>query len=133
MEHLKSEDFAVEVGFLLPSPALRCRLLATKEVAEVIAALVGGTLTEETIRSFVSPLMKDLRPGHIFPHDLALAALAVVLETQTTEFAQEYLHDLAGLELAEMSTSIRIAKQCLLQRQRFHPLNHLPKVDLASP
>jgi hypothetical protein len=57
--------------------------------------------------------MNDLRRGECFPHDLALAALAVALEYRPTPFAKEYLRDLSRLRLAEMSTSVRLAQECL--------------------
>jgi hypothetical protein len=116
LERLKSEDFALTVGFLVPSPALGGKLRATREVQEVIAALAEGRLTDEEVRAFVSMLLADLRQGERFAHDLALAALAVALEGRTTALAQEYLQELADLERAEMSTSIRVARECLRQR-----------------
>ena len=47
---------------------------------------------------------------------MALAALAVVLERRTTEFAEEFLLDLAKLKLAEMPLCIRVARECVKHR-----------------
>src|SRR5216683_4171443 len=93
LERLKSDEFAFTVGFLVPSLALRGKLGAMKEVENVVAAIAGGELSEDTLRHFVSTLMKELRKGERFPYDLALAALAVALEGRATKFAQEYLQD----------------------------------------
>jgi hypothetical protein len=116
LEQLKSESFAVAVGFLLPSPALRHVLKHQSEVQEIEDALNAGAMSDETIRAFVSRCMSELRRGERFPYDLALAALAVVLEYRPTVFAEEYLHDLSRLKLAEMGSSIRVAQECLRHR-----------------
>jgi hypothetical protein len=116
LEWLKSEDFAVSVGFLLPPPALRRTLAATREVQEITRALAEGDITEEMIRKFVSSLLSDLHKGERFPHDLALAALAVALENSPLNVAVEFLRDLSTLQLAEMSVSIRVARECLKHR-----------------
>lgn len=113
LERLKTEDFAVSVGFLVPPLALRARLQAAQEVQNAISALAQGNLTEDAIRAFVSTLMGDLHPGQRFAHDLAVAALAVVLESSPTDFARATLQELADLQLAEMTTSIRVARECL--------------------
>jgi hypothetical protein len=133
LERLKSEEYAVEVGFLLPSRALRHRLLMTREVADLIEALADGAISEDTIRRFVAVLMADLRRGECFPHDLALAALAVVLESRPTDFAGEYLHDLAHLQLAEMGTSIRVARECLKHRGRSLTVNQTRSYSFTAP
>ena len=116
LERLKSEDFDLSVGFLLPPRALRSQLQARQEVQDVIAALVNGGLKEHTVREFVTSLMGDFQNGERLPHDLTLAALAVALETRPTEFAREYLQDLADLDVAEMSSSIHVARECLKRR-----------------
>ena len=116
LDRLKSDEFALSVGFLSTSRPLRRFLRKTDEVAAIRNALSERALTDETIRSFVSNLMSDLRRGERFPHELALAALAVVVETRPTEFAEEFLHDLSALRLSEMSLCIRVARECLTHR-----------------
>ncbi len=116
LERLKSDEFALSVGFLCTAGPLRRFLRKTEDVAGIQRALRQGAITEETIRSFVSDLMSDLRRGERFPHELPLAALAVVLEMRSTEFAEEFLHDLSRLRLAEMSLCIRVARECLRHR-----------------
>jgi hypothetical protein len=116
LERLKAEDFAVSVGFLLPPRALRSQLHARSEVQDVSAALANGGLKEHAVREFVTSLLAGLCNGERFPHDLTLAALAVALEARPTEFAREYLQDLADLDVAEMSSSIHVARECLKQR-----------------
>ena len=116
LEVLKSEEFEVEVGYLLPTAALRKRLSLLPEVRRVITSLDMRLLKENCLRQFVSTLMAEFRPGQRFLYDVALAALAVSLERRPTEFADEYLRDLAKLNLAEMPVSIRMARECLKHR-----------------
>lgn len=75
-------------------------------------------ITDNTLRNFVSSLLQDLRRGERFPHELAVAAIAVALEGRATDFADEFLHDLSRLELAEMSACIRVARECWKDRMQ---------------
>jgi hypothetical protein len=79
-------------------------------------ALQTGELSDPLLRGFVSSLLTAFRKGEVFQHDMAVAAIAVALERETTPFAEEYLRDLARLQAAEMSMSIRVARECLNQR-----------------
>jgi hypothetical protein len=116
LDELKSESFVLSAGFLSTPRAVRRFLSQAKEIRELREALRKGSIAEETIREFVSSLMAGFRVGQRFEHELALAGLAVVLERRPTEFAEEFLHDLATLRLAEMPLSIRVARECLTQR-----------------
>jgi hypothetical protein len=129
---LKSEEFEVEVGHILPAAALRVRLHSLPEVRRAIAVLNQGALSENGIRRFVATLMAEFRPGQRFPYDLGLAALAVVLERRPTEFADEYLRHLARLKLAEMPVSIRVARECLKHRAESVPRNQYKRDEYAS-
>jgi len=113
---LNAEEFEIEVGHILPAAAMRERLLSLPEVRRAIAALDEGALAENDIRQFVSTLMAEFSEGVRFPYDVALAAIAVVLEGRSSDFADEYLHDLSRLKLAEMPLSIRVARECLKYR-----------------
>jgi hypothetical protein len=116
LEQLKSDDFFMRAGCLSTPIALRRVLSRAPEVASLQRALKQQAISEETLRQFVSWLLRDLRLGERFPHDLAIAALAVVLERRATDFAEEFLRDLSRLKLAEMSISIRVARECLKVR-----------------
>ena len=85
LERLKSDAFAAEAVFLSTPSALRRFLVGTTEVAAIKQALRQGGITEDSLRRFVADLMTDLRRGERFPHELPLAALAVVLERRPTE------------------------------------------------
>jgi len=116
LNELVSDSFVLSLGFISTPGALRLSLLHAKEVREVRDSLRQGAITEETIREFVSVLLAGFRVGQRFEHEMALAALAIVLERRATDFAEEFLLDLAKLRLAEMPLCIRVARECLKHR-----------------
>lgn len=116
LEQLKSDEFAISAGFVATAGPLRRFLARSKEVADVRKSLRQGALTEDSVHRFVDSLFADFHRGKQFVHDLAIAAIAVALESRPTKFADEFLHDLARLESAEMGLSIRVARECLKQR-----------------
>lgn len=116
LDELISDSFVLSLGFLSTPTTLRRQLLRSKEVREVREALQQGAITEKTIREFVSSLLASFRVGARFEHELALATLAVVLERRPSDFAEEFLLDLAKLKLAEMPLCIRVARECLKHR-----------------
>lgn len=116
LDQIIADDFALAAGFLATPGALRRWLRRAPEVKAIREALRQEAITEDTLRRFVSSLLDDLHRGERFPHELAVAALAVVIESRATDFAEEFLHDLARLQLAEMSICIRVARECLKYR-----------------
>jgi len=116
LDRLTSEAFMLSAGFLSTPAGVRRFLHRTRETREIREALRQGAIAEHTIERFVSSLLEDLHPGESFPHQLALSALAVVMETWPTEFAERFLLDLSRLRSAEMSLCIRVARECLKQR-----------------
>jgi hypothetical protein len=116
LDDLISDSFVLSVGFLSTPGALRRFLSRTREVRDIRESLRQGAITEETIREFVSSLLVGFHAGQRFEHELALGALAVVLERRPTNFAEEFLLDLATLKLTEMPLCIRVARECLQHR-----------------
>jgi hypothetical protein len=116
LDQLKSEDFNHSIGFLHTPATVRRKLQKCSYVRRMAAALRFGSVTEMMVREFVSAIMEGYSRGRRLPNDLALAALAVMMEIRTTDFAEEYLIDLARLRLPEMSTSIHVARECLKYR-----------------
>jgi hypothetical protein len=115
-KRLTSDEFAASaIGWSTPE-TFRHFLMQSEEVRDTRKALRQEAVTEDTIREWVSSWMKDFRPGQHFPHETAIAAMAIVLETWATDFAEEFLLDLASLKLAEMPLCIRVARQCLKRR-----------------
>jgi hypothetical protein len=118
LQDLVSDEFGVDAGFLGTPAGLHDYLRRSRQVSAIREALRQGALTEDSIRRFVASLMDDLHRGTRFPHELAISALAVSLESRQTDFAEDFLLDLARLETVEMSLSIRVARECL--KHRFH-------------
>jgi hypothetical protein len=116
LQQLTSDDLFFSAAGLSTPSALRRFLRRTREVSELREALRQGGVTDESLGSFVSTLLESFRRGERFPHELALAALAVVLETRPTDFADEFLHDLSRLQLAEMCLCVHVARECLKHR-----------------
>jgi hypothetical protein len=116
LEYLLTDDFGDAVGFALPPAALRLVLHRQRPVRDIAAALRHGQVKEAEIRNFASALATEFHNGVPLRGDLALAAIAVVLEHWPTDFAEEYLCHLARLQLPEMGTSLRVARECLKNR-----------------
>jgi len=117
LDALSSEEFEVGLGPILPARALRRRLLRMPQVRAVSDALSRQTITDDDIGAHVSRLFSDFRAGERFEHDLALAALAVVLESRGTRFAEDFLAKLSRFRLAEMPVSPRVAAECVARRK----------------
>jgi hypothetical protein len=104
------------VGFVLPPGALRIAFQGLSIVRRVAFAARTERLSELEVRSFVRSLSAEYHEGKAFPGDLAFAALAVALERVPTSYAEEFLRDLASLNVREMITSIHVARECLKYR-----------------
>lgn len=119
LEALKADAFKASIGSLTSPKALRRSLLHRPEVASVREALRNGHISEGTIERFVDSLMADFQRGTQFPHELALAALACALDGRRTEFAYNYLLDLARLQkFSELDIAPKIGGQCLQEWSR---------------
>jgi len=116
LERLLSEDLQANACAYSTGSALHLFLTHRPEVHEVEDAFRQGVISEDAVRDFVASLLKDLRQGVLFPHDRALAALAVALKSWPPSFAEAVLCELAGLKLAEMPLSSRVAHEVLTQR-----------------
>lgn len=113
---LASDEFVIEIGFLLPPVALRRRLGRSRAVGEVARAVREGAITEAEVRAFTDSVAAEFRPGFLLPGELTLAAVAVALECCPQEFAEHYLCNLAQLRLSELGTAVRVARECLTAR-----------------
>jgi hypothetical protein len=116
---LTTDDFTDGVGVVLPPSPLRHVLQRAPHVRRIGAALRYGQITEQDIRVFVAQLLREFKPGELFRHDIALAALAVAMEHCGDRFAEEYLIDLARVERPEFRAAYRVARECLKARYAF--------------
>ena len=112
LQHLSSDEFADNIGIILPPVPLRRVLQHSPDVRRLGEALRYGQITEKHVREFVGQLLTEFRPGELFRYDVALAALAVAMEHWGNSFAEEYLIDLARIQRSEFRVSFRIARCC---------------------
>lgn len=110
------DDFQAALGLVATVSALHRALARSPQVTDLRRALQRGQIEDHELRTFVNTLLQSWVSQRLFPHDVTLAALAVVLERWHTDFAEEYLHDLARLDAPELPKSTRIARQCLATR-----------------
>lgn len=116
---LTTDEFNDRVGFILPPAPFRRVLQQTPEVRRLEVALRFGQVTATMVRAFTDQLLSAFRSGEAFPHDVALAAIAVALEHWNDAFAEEYLIDLARINRPEFRIATRIARECLKARFSF--------------
>lgn len=116
LESLKTDEFAFRFSFISNPIAVHRTLQRSEDVENLRLALRNGEITEETLRAFSGTLLRELEHGKRFLHELAIAAIAVALETRPTPFAEEYTLDLARLDLAEMPIAIRVARKACQER-----------------
>jgi hypothetical protein len=110
---LNSEEFIARFyGFAMPG-SLRTELSQDERVVAFVGLYRANLIPDEQIKYFAQTLLLDFIPGQHFAHTVTLAALAVGLEAFATEFAQDFLVELARLECAEMQRAIHVARICL--------------------
>jgi len=133
LTELASEDLDREIGAVLQPKLLRKRLRTNDRVREVQRALNSGEVVDGEVGEFVSSLVKQFRPGTRFEFDLPLAGLAVALETRGTNFAGDYLANLAKLRLAELPWAPRLAALCLEHRNQTMALTEVRVLQVTAP
>jgi hypothetical protein len=119
LRHLGTDEFSDAIGFVLPPAPMRRALQSSPHVRALESALRYGQVTDAEVQQFLSKLLTDFRPGEVFRHDIALAALAVAMEHWYHPFAEDYLLDLARVQRSEFRCSFRVARECLKARYAF--------------
>lgn len=129
---LSTEDFDVSVGPILQAEHLWRRLNQSIYVRRLREALNQGEVTDHDVGDFVSTQVSQFRSGERLNGELALAAIAVALESRWTTFADEYLNILSGLRLAELGSAPRVAAVSRRHRE-VRPSTYRREVRLGSP
>jgi len=117
LDRISSLDFEAELVASTPR-VLRQMLLRCPEARALRKAYDTGSLSDEEIRRFVDDLLRLGAACDRFPHQTALAALAVMLEPRFTPFADEYLNDLARIRSDRFLIASRVARECIVARQQ---------------
>ena len=123
LERLLSPDFEAQVVASTPR-ILRLRLRRCPEIGGLRGQYDEGTLPEALLRQFVNELLRRHTDPDWFPHQTALAAIAVVLEDRFSPFSEMYLIDLARVKTGRLATASRVARLCLDAR-RMGPSNEM--------
>jgi hypothetical protein len=116
LDRIRQQSFDDTIEVVPPPAPLRRLLQRSPLVKEIADAARAGQITEAMIREFASSIFANFEKGRQHRHDLALAGVAVALETVQRDFAEEFLHDLARLSCSELGNSIRVARECLKAR-----------------
>lgn len=119
--------------FVGSSTALRSALQSHAVVSQLRADLISGALVHADIDNFVSRAMRNLSVGVRLEEDMALAALAVALEREASDFANEYIEELSRLRLSEMPNSIAVAELCRKSRTSLIKDHKSTKIIAAIP
>jgi hypothetical protein len=119
LEAIRSIKFWVNYGILSSMSQAYALLQEDERVIAVRDALHNGDLTEEDIRSFiVQDLMFDFNPQYEHAFDWTHAALAVALETEESDFAKEFIHDLANGTNGYIFSAANVAKEILKNAEK---------------
>lgn len=113
LEFLISDEFEDQIGPNVPAPLLRQILSENEHVKRLRHLFEEQILTDRVVQEFVTRLVEQFRLGERFPYDLALSAIAVVVETHSTLFSDDYIETLSCLKFQELPLSPRVARLCL--------------------
>lgn len=115
LERLLSPEFETDVLASTPR-VLRLRLRRSPEVLELRRRHNEGFIPDELLREFVNQILRSYPDPDWFPHQTALAAIAVVLEERYSKFSETYLVDLARVRTTRLGIASRVARLCLEAR-----------------
>ncbi len=115
LEQLLAPDFEAQVVASTPR-ILRLRLRRSRTVRELRKRHDEDALPDDLMRGFVNGLLRRYTDPDSFPYQIALAAIAVLLEDRYCLFSEAYLIDLARVKTGRLSTASRVARLCLKAR-----------------
>jgi len=133
MTLLDSDEIA-QVVLTVATPDALCGILRTHKDVETVYRhfLDNANDARRAIEEFVRERLIDLKPKVYFPHEPAFCALAVALETLPMPAAEEFLSELAVLNIAEMPISSRVAALCLQRRGKLLISNTLSEFKVRA-
>lgn len=122
LSSLVSHEFLDAIGVVTSASALYRLLRGEPLVRALRKCLASGELSEDGVRRYVAGLSRDFQSGTQFPHEIALAAIAVALESWNSSFADEYLRDLARLRrVSEFELAPGVADRCRVVKKQDAP------------
>lgn len=118
LDRLAAPHWATNFVLFGSARAQRAMLLDDPTVLALRQELLDGVLTEATLRRFVANSVRTIVRGMQCERDVALAGIAVAIESLRTPYAEAYLKHLAELRVRELPTSTLVAGECLHARRR---------------
>lgn len=115
---LQGDDIQTKAFVISTGEALRAFLQVRPEIVSLRRAINTGEVTWTDIKGYVSELIRSFCAGKKFVDEISLAAIAVTVETLPGTFAEEYLEDLASLQIQELPLATRVARLCLSGRRK---------------
>lgn len=108
-------DFLVEkYGFINGAEQLQRALRADDQVRAFSDRLDAGNLAPKDLLKAAKFALREFTPGrHMLGLDVLLSTIAVVSLNHVDQAIDEFLKDLASLEIAELPMSPRVASRCL--------------------
>jgi len=120
LEKLRSDEFFEEAilwSILPPRPAYNMLKAKCSFVHDIAKALKDGIMGDADIREFVKDVERTFKPGVKHEDDYALAALVAAFADEDTDLANEFIGDLARIQISELQTSRHVARECLRERE----------------
>jgi hypothetical protein len=113
LDWLKQPELVDSIGVISSPGSLRRCLHKNEEVKLIRNAIAAGAITEDAIKAFSERLFDDFQKGAQFPHEVPLAAMCIAIEDRQTPFVEEFLLDLARLNIIEMQLAPAVARESL--------------------
>jgi hypothetical protein len=113
LDQLLGNEFKRRVTPTSTAHHLRHLLQGDPDVLSIGAQYVAGSISDSAIEQFIDGVVRRLRPGSRLSNQLALAALAVVLEGKRNEFSRRVLTTMSQIKLNEIADAVGVAKECL--------------------
>jgi hypothetical protein len=116
LEQLLTLDDDVTLSYISTAEGVRSHLAGRREVLALRQALDAGAIAFEDVQAFARGLVGQFVRGTHSPADAVLAAVVVAIEPLPSGPIEEFLKNLAGVKVAEMPMSPRVARLALRER-----------------
>lgn len=113
LENLHTEEFVESIGFYSTAQGLYLALAKSQFVGELSIAIRTGEVSIDELRSFVEQISAKFERGKRFSEEVSLAAICVAIEDLPNSFSEEFLIDLARVNVTEIPYASKVAAICV--------------------
>lgn len=118
LDAIQPDKIEVEWWALGFAQAFRSFLEKQDRVLKIREGYRRGDLTVDQVREFVETILQiHFKKGFQFWGERTLSALVVALEPIRDNFTDEFINDLAALNIAEITLANRVARLCKEKRE----------------